>query len=65
MFAAGGEHRRKGSEHTAGTVPCAGRNELAKPLFAQPAKTQSIHKSGEDFDPGVGDERLAGERDRK
>jgi hypothetical protein len=65
VFASGGEHRGQGTEEFAATVPCAGRNDLAEPVFAQPAESQSVHKAGEDLDPGVGDERLAGERDRK
>lgn len=65
MCTAGGEHRCQGSEEFAATVPCAGRDELAEPDFAQPAKSQSVHKAGEDPNPGVGDERLAGEQNRK
>lgn len=54
----------QGTEEFAVTVSCAGRNELAESVFAQPAESQSVHKACEDHDPGMGDERLAGERDR-
>ena len=65
MFTAGGEHRGQGTHKPAGPVPCAGGNELAEPLFAEPAESQGVHEAGEDRNPGVGDQRLAGETDRQ